>query len=559
MLTELAVEGLGVIDRAELHLTTGSSALTGETGAGKTLLVAALGLLLGARSDKALVRQGSSQARVDARFELLPTHPALALLRGQDLIEASTTELVLTRTIASDGRSKARVNGRLVTLNLLQEVGRSLVEIAGQNEHHQLSGAAAQRELLDTSAGEDVAQLAASVSDLVAELTRMRTELGEVRASARDRARELDVLRFEVKEIEEAAPTPNESLELGVTTERLEHADTIASATDAATEKLKGDGGVGELLAAALSELSGVADKDGPAASAAERLEQVAVEVADVAEELARNRVQADPMALAAARDRLAVLHRLSRKYGSSEEEVIAYLERAKERAATLESSEVDEARLTGAIAEKENEVMGLAGELSRRREREVSLLEENIEATLKELSLADARFKVQLTPRELYAGGLESVGFLIAANLGETPRPISKVASGGELSRIALALRLLSGAGTATTLVFDEVDAGVGGEAARSVGRCLAELGEKGTGQVLVVTHLPQVAAFADHQYRVSKVTSSDRVASLVEKVEGEDRVEELSRMLAGLPESERAREHAQELLEIAGRQGRP
>ena len=559
MLTELVVDGLGVIDHAELHLTTGSSALTGETGAGKTLLVAALGLLLGARSDKTLIRQGSSQARVDARFELLPTHPSLDLLREQDLIEGSTTELVLTRTIAADGRSKARVNGRLVTLNLLQEVGRSLVEIAGQNEHHQLAGTAAQRDLLDTSAGEDVARLAERVSAGVAELTRLRTELDDVHASARDRARELDVLRFEIKEIEEAAPKPSESLELGVMTGRLEHADTIASATDAANEKLKGDGGVGELLAAALSQLARISDKDESAASATERLEQVAVEVADIAEELARNRVQADPTALAAARDRLAILGRLLRKYGSSEEEVIAYLERAQARTATLENSEVDEERLTAAIDEKENEVVGLARELSERRHRAAAMLEERLEASLKELSLGDARFKVELTPRDLYAGGSESVGFLIAANLGETPRPISKVASGGELSRIALALRLLSGAGTATTLVFDEVDAGVGGEAARSVGRCLAELGEKGTNQVLVVTHLPQVAAFADHQYRVSKVTSSDRAASLVEKVEGEDRVEELSRMLAGLPESERAREHAQELLEIAGRQGRP
>lgn len=558
MLTELVVDGLGVIDHAELHLTTGSSALTGETGAGKTLLVAALGLLLGARSDKNMVRQGSTQARVDARFELDPTHPALELLQEQEIVEDPCAELVLSRTVAADGKSKARINGRLITVNLLQEVGRSLVEIAGQNEHHQLGGAAAQRELLDAFSGEATIQLAEQVAQLVSELAQLRTDLDAVRNSQRDRARELDVLNFEIKEIEEAAPKPNESDELAAAATRLEHADAIASATGSATEILKGEGGVGELLASAISDLSSIADVDEPAAAAADRLREVAVEVADISDELARGRVQADPVALATTRERIGVLNRLMRKYGSSEEEVIAYLERAKQRAATLDGSGLEEERLVEAISSKEQEATGIAEELRALRRQAAPVLEERIQGLLADLSLEDARFEVELTDRDLYAGGLESVGFLIAANRGEAPRPLSKVASGGELSRIALALKLLSTAGTATTLVFDEVDAGVGGEAARAVGRCLAELGDKRVEQVLVVTHLPQVAAFADHQYRVSKVASGDRAVSMVEKVEGDLRVEELSRMLAGLPESERAREHAQELLEIAGRQAR-
>lgn len=558
MLTELVVEGLGVIDHAELHLTTGSSALTGETGAGKTLLVAALGLLLGARSDKTMVRQGAAEARVDARFDLPGDHPVLALLRDQDLLDTSEDELVLTRTVGADGKSKARVNGRPVTLSLLQDVGRSLVEIAGQNEHHRFGLPAEQRDLLDSFAGGEAVALAAKVSALVGDITRLKTELESVRTSERERARELDALRSEIKEIEEAAPQPNESADLTETAARLEHADAISIATRSTIDKLKGEGGVGELVAAALADLGSIADNDPSASAAAERLRGVAVEVQDVSDELSRNQIQADPGALAAARERLGALGRLLRKYGTTEEEVLAFLDRARARVAELEGSGLEEERLTSAISASEREASEAARTLSALRKDAARDLEEQIEVSLRDLSLPDARFEVGLTPKDLYAGGLESVELRIAANLGEAPKPISKVASGGELSRIALALRLLASSGEATTLVFDEVDAGVGGEAARAVGRRLAELGERDATQVLVVTHLPQVAAFADHQYRVSKVTTGNSTTSMVEKVEGEARVEELSRMLAGLPESERAREHAQELLEIAGRQGR-
>jgi DNA repair protein RecN (Recombination protein N) len=560
MLTDLVVEGLGVIDRAELHLTTGSSALTGETGAGKTLLVAALGLLLGARSDKTLVRQGSTHARVDARFELSEDSPTRELLVQHGVLEPTDagSEVVLSRSVAVDGRSKARVNGRPVTLSILQDIGRSLVEIAGQNEHHALSSPTAQRGLLDAAAGVQATELAEEVSEQVTRLEALKAQLQTLRDSDRDRERELDVLRIQIQEIEAARPTPGEIDGLTATAGRLEHADVIAAAIGSALDGLKGEGGAGEVIARAERGLGSIADKEPSAPALLERLSSVAVEVADIAEELSRTHVQADPSALAAARERLALLSRLIRKYGVSEEEVLAFLDTAHRRVSEIEGSSHDEDTLTAEIAAVEQLAVSNAHALSRLRLQAAHVLEEGIEGMLKDLSLGDARFEVELTPRDLYAGGLESVGFLIAANLGESPKPLGKVASGGELSRIALALRLLTSTGTATTLVFDEVDAGVGGEAARSVGRLLAELGERENTQVLVVTHLPQVAAFADHQYRVSKVTAEDRTASLVEPVEGEDRVEELSRMLAGLPESERAREHAQELLELAGRDAR-
>ncbi|MEA2452696.1 MAG: repair protein RecN [Actinomycetota bacterium] len=560
MLTELVVEGLGVIDRAELELAGGSSALTGETGAGKTLLVAALGLLLGARSDKTLVRQGSTEARVDARFVIGVAHPAVGLLaeHGVDLEDGGEIEVVLSRTVGSDGRSKARVNGHLVTLAILQDAGRALVEIAGQNEHHELSNPGAQRTLLDAYGGPKAVELAIEVARSAGDLTDLRSALDDLRKSARDRARELDVLRFEIKEIEDVAPKKDETHELTQQVLRLEHADTIATQVTDAVSKLKGDGGAGELIALAERVTQSLSDKDPGVGEISDRLRSVGVEVADITEELGRRMVQADPGALAAARERLGDLSRLTRKYGATEEDVLGYLAKAKARTEGLEDSGLDEQRLETKIDEVATHALDVATQLSAERKRASASLSKAIEAILKELALGDARFEVALEPRELYAGGLETVGFLIAANMGESPRPLGKVASGGELSRIALALRLLTSTGTASTLVFDEVDAGVGGEAARAVGRCLAELGDREGTQVLVVTHLPQVAAFADHQYRVSKVTTDRRTSSMVEKVEGDARVEELSRMLAGLPESERAREHAQELLELAVREGR-
>lgn len=557
MLTDLMVEGLGVIDRAELQLTPGSSALTGETGAGKTLLVAALGLLLGARSDRSIVRQGSPAAVVDARFVVARPHPVIALLEEHGLTQGTGTEveLVLSRSISADGRSKARINGRLVTVAILQDAGRSLVEIAGQNEPHELGAPGAQKDLLDKYAGAGI--LAQEVAVAIGELGHLKAELAAARSSERDRARELDVLAYEIKEIEEAALRTGEIDELARETARLEHADVIATAIGSATQQLKGDGGVGESLAAAHRVVETLIDKDPETQILAERLRGAAVEVADIAEELGRRTVAADPVTLASGRERLGMFARLLKKYGATEDDVIAYLQRAKRRAGELDASGLNEERIEKAIEVTRQRAETAAQQLSLERQRAARELTVSVEAALADLALGDARFKVELEGRDLYAGGSESVAFLIAANVGEAPKPLSKVASGGELSRIALVLRLLTGSGTAATLVFDEVDSGVGGEAARAVGRYLAELGDRAGTQVLVVTHLPQVAAFADHQYRVSKMTTGGRTASLVERVEGDDRVEELSRMLAGLPESERAREHAQELLELAFKAG--
>ena len=557
MLSELVVEGLGVIDRAELHLTDGSNALTGETGAGKTLLVAALGLLVGARSDRSLVRHGASSARVDARFSLSPNDPVRAAIVDLALEEGEGDEIVLSRTIEADGKSKARINGRPVTMTVLHDIGSRLVEIAGQSEHHQLVSGTAHRAVLDSFAGAEAIAVAEATAQAVEELHLLTTQLEELQSSKRDRARELDVLRSEIAEIEAVAPERSEGEDLAVEVKRLEHADTIASGVAAALDVLRGDRGVGELVPQARRDLDAITDKDPRIAPLVARLDAAAVEVSDIVDELARLAVPADPSALAAVRERIAALNRLRRKYGTSEEDVLAYRERGAVRIAELEKSGSDEATLVDAVAGARETAESTAERLTHLRHAASAELSRAMERSLAALALPDATFEVELQPRELYRGGRESVGFKVAANPGEPPRPLGKVASGGELSRISLALRLLTSAGTATTMVFDEVDAGVGGEAARAVGECLAELGQRSGAQVLVVTHLPQVAAFAEHQYVVAKDSTGSHTTSIVTKVEGEARVNELSRMLAGLPKSERAREHAQELLQLAVRQG--
>ena len=560
MLSELVVEGVGVIDRAELHLTEGSSALTGETGAGKTLLVASLGLLRGARSDKALLREGSPQARVQARFVVPRSHPVVAVAGENDLLIEDTdpVELVLTRVLGADGRSKARINGNLVTLGLLEEIGSALIEITGQSEHHSLSSSAAQRDALDAYAGDEAQALAREIREMVTDLASLRAQEEALRSSERDRQRDMDVLAFEIAEIEAVRPRPGESEELKASIDRLEHAEEISGSLESTLHLLRGDAGIGELLAGATAQLAAAAERDPRVAPLLQRISSADIELTDVAEELARLAVPADPAQLASLRERASELSRLRRKYGPDDSDVVRYLEDAQQRLRSLETSDRTREEIQERIRRIETSALERAARLSEIRSVAARRLSEAVESLLTELALEGARFEVRLDPSEqLHSGGAEKVSFLVAANPGEAPKPISKVASGGELSRIALALRLLTSVGPATTVVFDEVDAGVGGEAARAVGRCLADLGRNRSAQALVVTHLPQVAAFADHQYRVAKSVENDRTSSRIERVDGDDRVAELSRMLAGLPGSSRAREHARELLEVAARKG--
>ena len=553
MLRDLVVENLGVIERADLELSEGSSALTGETGAGKTLLVSAMGLLMGDRSDRSLIRHGARAARVEARFDLPPGHAALETLCEQDLLEPGESEVVISRTVAESG-GKVRVNGRLAGVAVLSEIGPWLVEIAGQHEHQRLGSRKQQLALLDGFAGERAVELAGRVAEAVRVAGRARSEADRLESGERERARELDVLRREIAEIEAADIREGESEELKAEAARLEHSAAIIEAILSARSSLEREGGAVDHVQEAASAVQKVSDRDPGLGPLVARLSSAIVELEDAAQELGGRIPSAEPGALEESRRRLSILNGLHRRFGDDDAAVLAYLGTARETAGRLEKATLDIERARSEAHEREAEALSLAGELSAARAEAAERLRTDVEAILSTLAMGATTIEVAIEPRALYEGGLEAVE-LRAGSPGQVPRPISKVASGGELSRIALALRLASGASSSfpSTMIFDEVDAGVGGEAARAVGQALADLARRTGIQVLVVTHLPQVAAFADSHHRVRKTIDAGATTATVERLAGDERVAELSRMLAGLPDSDRAREHAQELLEMA------
>lgn len=551
MLAELHVRDLGVIADLHLLLEDGMTALTGETGAGKTLLVEAIELLMGGRADAVLIRPGAEEARVEGRFV------------------AGDAETVLARAVPRNGRSRAYIDGRLATAAELTEVGRALVDLHGQHAHQSLLSPRTQRAALDRFAGVDLAPLQAA-RDRVRAIDQALAALG---GDARARARELDLLRFQLSELEAAGlEDPDEDLALEAEEDTMADAAAHRDAADGAYDALAGEGGAVDTVGRAIEAIAGrrpFADIDG-------RLRSLQAELAEAASDLrqAGDAIVEEPERLDEVRGRRRLLRDLCRKYGEQLSDVLAFESEARTRLAELESHGVRVEALEGerrvAIEAVETAAAAVAGA----RRKGAPTLAAQVQEHLRTLAMAGARLEVTV-------GGpapADDVEFLLAANKGTPPLPLAKVASGGELARAMLAARLvLTGAGgggaplrrggrgwgparandtAPPTLVFDEVDAGVGGEAALAVGRALADLA--GEHQVLVVTHLPQVAAFADHQVVVAKDDRGGTTAASARPVAGTDRVVELSRMLSGQPSSGTARDHAEELLATAAAQRR-
>ncbi len=544
MLVELHVRDLGVIADLTLVLDPGMTALTGETGAGKTLLVEAIELLVGGRAESVLVRPGADEARVEGRF-----------VAGDD-------EVVLARAVPRNGRSRAYVDGRLATAAELTEIGARLVDLHGQHAHQSLLGGRVQRAALDRFGGVDLGPLTAARTRVSA----LDDALAALGGDARARAREIDLLGFQVAELDSAGLTDageDEALE--------EEEDLLAAAAAhrqaglAAHAALRDDGGAADALAVAIEAVGGrrpFAEIEARLRSAAAELEEAAADARRVADAIAE-----DPERLDAVRTRRRLLSELCRKYGERLSDVLAYGADARNRLAELHSHdervrELEEERILAVSA-----VEVAAATVGRARREAAPRLAAAVESHLKELALARARFEVAVAPEDP-AGS--SVTFLLSANAGEAALPLAKVASGGELARIMLACRLVL-SDAPPTLVFDEVDAGVGGQAALAVGRALAALAGPGhdagddtpgdghghrAHQVLVVTHLAQVAAFADHQVAVTKDERHGRTVADVRRLDGPGRVIELSRMLSGQPSSASAQNHAEELLATASRQ---
>ncbi|HUF85440.1 MAG TPA: DNA repair protein RecN [Acidimicrobiia bacterium] len=533
MLVELRVAELGIVADLTLVLGPGLTAITGETGAGKTLLVEAVDLFVGGRADASIVRDGAKEARVEGRF----------------VDEETGEEVILARTVPVDGRSRAYVDGRLATVGELAERGAALVDLHGQHAHQSLLAPAVQRAALDHFAGPPATDALVAYHAARDDERRRRDELAALGGDDRARARELDLLRFQISEIEAAALTDaGEDVTLEAEEALLADAAAYREALGAAYSAV--EGAAVDAVGAAASALDGRA----PFAELAARLRSAQAELADLGRELrmAREQVTSDPQRLEQLRTRRQLLRDLTRKYGETLDEVIAYGREARRRLDELEGFEERARVLEEQRAAAAQAAATASAALSRARHVAARPLAEEIAPHLHELAMPAARFEVQIEAGEPGDDGADKVTFLLGANPGELPRPLAKVASGGELSRAMLAARVVLSEAP-PTLVFDEVDAGIGGEAGAAVGRLMADLAPRH--QVLCVTHLAQVAAFADAQVVVKKREEAGRTVAIAQAVSGDGRVNELSRMLAGVGESEHARSHATELLERAQR----
>ncbi len=576
MLEEVRISGLGVIDEAVLELSGGFNVVTGETGAGKTMVVSGLGLLFGGRADPARVRPGAQRALVEGRLRVDPDGEVARQVSdsGGDLDDDGGT-LILSRSVSSEGRSRASAGGRSVPVSLLTYLADDLVAVHGQADQQQLLKPARQRQALDHFAGPQFAGQLTEYQRAYQRHLQVRAELDELSTQARERSREADDLRRGLAEVHGADPAEGEDIELIAEEERLANADTLHSAATTAHEALLGDPASGSydaadavsLLAAARSALDGAAAHDPALGALAGRVGEAAYLVADVATELASyvQTVEADPARLAVVQERRAELARLVRAYGNGLAgppddgqggDLAAVLGWAKWASARLGELDNDEDRIAALAAEEASlsaTVAELAGRLTAARAETAKRFAAEVTGELVALAMPHARLTVAVTQAEGFGPhGADEVEIKLSAHPGAPALALHKGASGGELSRIMLAIEVVfAGADPVPTFVFDEVDAGVGGKAAVEVGRRLARLAR--LAQVIVVTHLPQVAAFADTHLMVEKAGDGSVVSSGITRLDDQGRVKELSRMLAGLEDSEFGRAHAGELLAAA------
>ena len=576
MLEELRITSLGVIDSSTLELGPGLTVITGETGAGKTMVVTALGLLLGGRADSGAVRSGSARARVEGVVSVADLdgfHDSVEQVGG----EIEDDRVVLARNVAAEGRSRAWVGGASVPVSALAEVAEPLVAVHGQSDQHRLLKAGAQRAALDRFAGADVNEAAQDYTRLWTELVETERELAEVVGSARERAREADQLRFGLGEVEAVDPVPGEDADLAAEETRLGFADTLRTAAEQAREALSSEEGAPDALATtsvARNVLEGVRVHDVEAGVLADRIAEIGHLLNDVAGDVASYAatLETDPNRLAAVSERRAALTALTRKYGDSIDEVLAWAEEGAKRLLDLDDTDGRIADLESRRDRVRGALGAVAARLSERRTAAAARLGIAVSDELTALAMPHAQITIAVSQHQLAAPqqpagpvlevgdrwlrasahGTDEVEFLLAANTGSEPRPLHKGASGGELSRVMLGLEVsLAETGPVPTFVFDEVDAGVGGKAAIEVGRRLARLAR--ASQVVVVTHLPQVAAFGDRHVVVHKESDGSVTTSGLVVLDDAGRERELSRMLAGLEDSESARAHARELLDAA------
>jgi DNA repair protein RecN (Recombination protein N) len=560
MLTCLRIRDLAIIDNLELSFGPGLNVVTGETGAGKSILVDALELLLGGRGKPELVRTGAAQAEVEAMFELGDDATLRAKL--QELELEAEGELVIRRVLQANGRTRAFLNGRMASTQQLGDLVRGLADISSQHEHHMLANASTHLVYLDAFARLNGPK--ARVGELYQALRKAHEALQAFEAQVKDRLQREDLLRYQIREIEAVSPSADEEAQLSESRDRLKHADTLArlsaSAADALYER---DESVSEVLSQVSASLAEAASLDPSLHEVVAQLETARTQLEEAARELGRytRSVQADPERLSELDERLHALGKLRRKYGGSLTTVVEHLARARSELGSLEDCEGTRERLAAEQDRALRESAGCARELSVLRKAAADKLAHAIGSELVSLGMGGARIQVDVSPWEgkesdlhvdgarLTASGIDRVEFLIAPNKGEIARPLSKIASGGELSRAMLAIkRILAGVGPAGMYIFDEVDTGVGGAVAEVIGRKIQDVAQHR--QVLCITHLPQIAVFADSHFKVEKTLSEGRTVSVVHRLGKREQEVEIARMLGGVKITAKTRAVAAEML---------
>jgi DNA repair protein RecN (Recombination protein N) len=560
MLTELRIVNFALIEQLSLQFQSGFTVLTGETGAGKSLLIDAIALLVGGRASTDQIRSGEDEAQLEAAFVLSDTHPLLQRLRLQEIIGQNESELILRRVLSRSGRHRVYVNGSLCPLRVLEELGGTLVDIHGQHEQQSLLAMAKQLDALDGFGR--LYELRGKYEQVYQRWKELQRQLDAVQRDVADRGKREDMLRFQVQEIEQAALSPDEEERLRSERQRLAHAHQLREFAHEAYDELQADeqavltrlGRIGRTLAALAQTDPTMSDCEQVAAESAIQLKELAGRLRDYTEQL-----DADPARQSVVEDRLDLIQRLKKKYGGSIEAVIETGKQVQEELRSLDNHQERTAELTAQLAEEDHRLRTLAQQLSKKRTEAAKRMTMSVGAELAALKMEQAIFQVMVStdesPEGLGSTGRDRVEFLLSSNPGEPPRSLGRVASGGELSRIMLALKtVLAEMDQVPVLVFDEIDTGVGGSVAAAMGTRLRKLGS--FHQVFCITHLPQVASQAEHHLLVEKGLEGQRTSTSVRALKGIGREEEIARMLSGSTITKKVRETAAEL--IAGAKGK-
>lgn len=565
MLHELYIKNLALVDETRVQFGQGLNVLTGETGAGKTVVVGAVNLLLGGRADISLVRKGSGKAEIQGIFSVSP-----ALLkvdeRISDLIE-DEDQLIIRRIISADGKSKCFVNDHLVTAGTLSEIGRCLVDLHGQHEHQLLFKTALHVDYLDKYGGDKLLKLRSQFHELSGRLKQLEGELDKIKSSEREMLAKKDLLKYQINELEKARLMPGEDVELTKEREILRNAEKLYLSTAKAVSMLSdaNDGApVTELLAKTVQELRMVSGIDSDLEEITDRLDTLLIDIDDCASSLRGYEEKLDfpPGRLQDIEDRLALVNLMKKKYGATIEDILTYRDWA---IAELHSCDMAGERIEGLeleIAKVKKALTSIALEQSKSREKVAKEFTKSVEKELADLNMQNAKFQVVFIREQdedglpageeklkIFPSGIDKIEFMLSANKGEPLMPLTKVASGGEISRIMLALKIvLADTDEMPSLIFDEIDAGIGGKTARTVGQKMSILAKKR--QVLSVTHLPQIASFADRHFSVFKREAGDRTITVVEELLQGNRIKEIARLLSGDTDSNVSLKHAEELI---------